>query len=284
VIYRNGIIAIDGSVPVTTLRSHTGAADQPTTPHELAAWVNQLLRLKPYKGVSPKHEGIFRLSRWVANRLEIQNRSIIRKTEMLEKARQWLPEYFESVVVDPKSLHAHHRTRMIDVDIDHDSIATKERECEDEAIEHLIDERPKRRIKGLSILARVEDPDLFDWCAMLLDDESEEVRVAALHTMLQSDDGDPEIIVPLAQSEDRRVRGAAIAAIAKHSGRSGARWVEFGLKDPSPCVRVATAAVLAHFDPCRHRKIFELALHDPNHDVARRAKALKAGKSRRRTD
>ncbi len=284
VIYRNGIIAVDGSVPVTSLRSRTGAADQPSTPEELAAWVNQLLRLKPHKGVSRRHPGINRLSHWVENRLATQNRSIIRKTEMLDKARQWLPEYFEDVVVDPESLHAYYTMKTIEVDIDHESIATEEREREGEAIDYLIDERPKRRIKGLSILARIEDPDLFDWCVMFLDDDSNDVRIAALHTMLQCDDGEPEIIAPLAESEDRRIRGAAIAAIAKHSGRKGPRWVEFGLKDPSPCVRVETAAVLSYFDPCKHRKIFDLALHDPNRDVARRAKTLSAGKDRQKGD
>ena len=56
---RNGVIAIDGFVPVTVLRSHP-SLEFPSSPEELAAWVNRLLGLKPYKGVGRRHPGIQR--------------------------------------------------------------------------------------------------------------------------------------------------------------------------------------------------------------------------------
>jgi hypothetical protein len=278
VIYRSGILAIDGPVPVGVLRSHPSAGDQPASPEELARWVNCILRLKPHKGVSKCHPGIERLSRWVVNRLSTQNRSIIGKAEMLGKARQWLPEYFEGVVVDPESLHATYKVETIDVEVDHEWVSAETDRREEKATEFLVDTGPKRRIKGLSILVDIEDPDLFDWCLMFLDDESVEVRLSALHTMALCEDGDADSIAPLVEASDRRIRGAAIAAVARHSGRHGMRWVEYGLKDPSPCVRVETAKVLVHFDPEKHREIFRLALHDPNREVSRIAEKLTAGK------
>src|SRR5262245_16950466 len=50
VFYSNGIVAIDGAVPATVLRSHA-VIGVPSSPEELAKWVNDLLGLKPYKGV-----------------------------------------------------------------------------------------------------------------------------------------------------------------------------------------------------------------------------------------
>ncbi len=105
------------------------------------------------------------------------------------------------------------------------------------------------------------------------------MRVASLRTMLRCERADPQIIVPLAESADKRVRAAAIAALAKHSGRDAPRWFARGLKDPSACVRVETAALLSRLDPAEHRgAIFELALYDPNPEIARRAEELTAGK------
>ena len=104
------------------------------------------------------------------------------------------------------------------------------------------------------------------------------MRVAALHTMLRCEDGDAEVIAPLAESEDKRVRAAAVAALAKHSGEDALHWFEWGLKDPYACVRLETAAVLSQLDPAEHRAIFELALYDPNPQIARLARKLTAGK------
>jgi hypothetical protein len=273
VMCRNGIIAIDAPVPVAVLRSHPGAADQPATPEELAAWVNWLLRLKKHRGVSPRDPGIQRLSRWVVNRLATQSKSIIRKTELIEMARRWLPDYFEGVVVDPKRLHSSRGPRTIEVKIAIDDAPHGDKREED-AVDCLEDPRPERRVRGLELLAEMAHPDLFDWCVMCLDDETTDVQVAALHAMLTCHDGDADIIRPFVDSDDRRVRAAAIAALARRGGKEAARWVERGLKDPEPCVRVESAALLNGFDPAKHPLIFELALHDLNPNIVQRAEKL----------
>ena len=72
--------------------------------------------------------------------------------------------------------------------------------------------------------------------------------------------------------------GRSIAALARHAGGKAPFWFRRGLKDPSSCVRLATAAQLSRLDPTQHREVFELALYDPNPDVARRAEKLIAGK------
>jgi len=274
--YNNGVLAIDAPVPVSVLRSHPSVVGQPMTPEELAAWVNHLLGLKAYKGVSRRDPGIERLARWVLNRVTSQPQSRLRPGELLHMARQWLPEHFKGVEVDPKSLRAYRRVRQIDVAAGMDAPEPDPRD--DEALTLLADPKPKRRIRGLAILADMEDPDLFEWCVMYLNDRSVNVRVAALHTMLRSEDGDGEVIAPLARSENKRVRAAAIAAMAKFSEDDAPRWFARGLKDPEPCVRIETAAVLSTLDPAEHRGVFELALYDPNPDVVRLAQKLTAGK------
>ena len=121
--------------------------------------------------------------------------------------------------------------------------------------------------------------DLFDWCVMFVDDEDVSVRVAALHTMLGCDHIIPEAIEALADSQDRGVRAAAIAALAKHSGDGSAGWLKRGLADPQVCVRVEAVRFLNQLDRRRHRRIIELASHDPNPDIAARArKCLSGGK------
>jgi len=275
VFHRNGVIAIDARVSVTVLRSHP-SLDQPSSPEDLAAWVNRLLGLKPYRGVRRHHPGIQRLSCWAVNRLASQPRSQIRPGELLHMARQWLPEFFEGVEVDAERLRAYRKARTIEVEIEPAAAEADARD--DEAMDCLLDKSPKRRVRGLSLLAEAGVPDLFDWCVMFLDDASVNVRVAALRTALLCDDGDDKTLAPLAASKNKRVRGAAIAALAKHSGEDAARWFRRGLKDPSPCVRVQTAAQLARLDPAKHKPIFQLALHDSNRDIARVARGLTAGK------
>ena len=100
--------------------------------------------------------------------------------------------------------------------------------------------------------------------------------------MLKADDGDPALLEPLVASCDKRIRAAAIAALTRHAGPDAPRWFARGLKDPDPCVRVETARRLADLDPAAHRKVFDLALHDPDPDVVRRARKLAAGKGFRR--
>jgi len=146
------------------------------------------------------------------------------------------------------------------------------------ALECLESPKAKRRIRGLRILAELEDPDLFEWCSMYVEDDSIEMRIAALHTMLHSTWIDPETIIPLADSEDKQIRAAAVATLARHASEDEERWFRLGLTDPSSCVRVETARVLSYLDPVKNRSIFSIALHDPNPEVVRRAEKLTRGK------
>jgi hypothetical protein len=275
VFHRNGVIALDGAVPVTVLRSHPGL-ETPSSPEELAAWVNDVLGLKPHKGVARRHPGIARLSRWVTNRLSSQPDSRLSQGELLHMARQWLGEFFQDVEVDPERLRARRTVQQIDV-----AAAAEESEPdprEQEALDCLQQTSARCRVRGLKLLAELDDPDLFEWCVMMLDDESPAVKVAALRAMACCQEGDAEMIAPFAASGDKRVRAAAIAALARHAGDDAPRWFERGLKDPSACVRVSAAAALDGLDPVEHRALFELALHDPNPQVARTARKLTAGK------
>jgi len=277
VLHRGGIIAISAPISTSVLRSHAELVDHPVSPEELAAWVNDILRLKPYKGASRRHPGIERLSRWVVNRVQSQPRSRLRPAQLLHMARQWLPEFFAGVEVDPATLHAHRRVMPIAPEPQVPEHEADPRE--DRALDLLAHPKPERRARGLALLAELGDPDLFEWCVMFLKDRSVNVRVAALQTMLFCDEGEPEEIAPLAKSENKRLRAAAIAALAKLSDEAP-RWFARGLKDPKPCVRITTAALLERLDPERHRGVFELALHDPNPDVVRRARKLTRGKGR----
>lgn len=278
VFVRHGVIAVDGQMPVSVLRSHP-SSEFATSPKEFARWVNRLLGLRSYKGVGQRHPGIERLSRWVMNRLTTQPGRKVAPGELLPLARQWLPEFFEGVEIDPEQLRGHSRVQTIDVEAHAPVRQGDPREAE--ALDLLDASSPRRRARGLSILAEIEDPDLSDWCMMFLDDESTDVRIAALHAMLHCRQADPEVIVPLTESENKRIRAAAIAALAalaKHSGKAATEWFARGLKDPSPCVRLATASLLTELDPAEHRMVFELALYDPNPQIVHLAQKLTAGK------
>lgn len=279
--HRGGVIAVNAPLPVTVVRSRPGWVDQPRTPEELADWVNRLLRLKRNKGVGHRHPGIQRLSLWVENRLAARPRGTIRPGELVQMARQWLPEFFQGVQIDRERLHARRVVKTIEVEVTADLAEISARE--EEALELLEHRKARRRARGLSILAELDDPDLFDWCAMFLDDDSVEVRLTALRTMLCCREGDPGVILPLAKSEHKRIRAAAIAALTKHAGEEAPWWFARGLKDPNPCVRVATVQRLSELDPVEHPAIFELALYDPNPDIARRARKLTAAKGFSRT-
>ena len=278
IFHRGANIAINAPLPVSVLRSAPTAFDQPATPEDLAAWVNRVLDVKPWKGVGAKHPGIDRLSTWVINRLADRPESRIKPTELLAKARQWLPAFFEGVVIDCEHLRVVTRMKPVEVEVK----APLPRVCarEAEAIDCLESPHARRRVRGLGILADIDEPDLFDWCAIFLDDESVTVVEAALRMMLRCDTEavDIGLIVPLVKSQNKRIRGAALAALARHGGDDAPRWFERGLKDPSPCVRTKTARMLEHLDVDTHHETFELALYDPNPQVARTARKLTAGK------
>lgn len=108
----------DGDGEVTVLRSYPGPVDQPASPAELAEWVSRVLRLKSYKGPSRRSPGIARLSRWVVNRMAEQPQRAIRPTELLDKARRWLPDSFEGVRIDPHTLKAYPKVRTIEVAVE----------------------------------------------------------------------------------------------------------------------------------------------------------------------
>ena len=271
VLHRNRVIAIDGPVPVAALRSHPFAG-VPTTPEELARWLNDILGLKPHKGVGRRHPGVVRLSEWVNKRLQSDPRTRIRPRELFLMARRWLGEFFEGYELDADHLRAFRVAGTVELKIDEQALQPDPRE--DEALECLDADGARQRVRGLKLLAKLRDPDLFEWCVLCLGDEAPTVRLAALETMLRCDDGSPEGIEPLAASPNKRLRAAALAALARHGGDDAPRWFRRALKDPSPCVRVAAARQLDQLDPTEHRDIFELALYDPNPDVARTARKL----------
>jgi len=283
VFHRGGIVAIDGAVPMTVLRSSTPAGEQPVTPDELAAWVNGLLRLKPHKGIGAKHPGVQSLSRWAANRMNERGR--IAPTELLGEARRWLPEFLGRFEIDPVTLQAWPIAERLTVAPGPGAECPPEMDPrEEEALDCLGSTKPRRRARGLSLLVKLEEPDLFDWCTMFLGDADRQVRLAALRAMLHCEDGDPEVVVPFARCEEPCIRAAATAALAKHAGKDAPHWFERGLKDPSPCVRMEVSALLPQLDPTRYHVIFELALYDPNPEIVRRAKKLIAGKGYRKVE
>jgi hypothetical protein len=130
----------------------------------------------------------------------------------------------------------------------------------------------------LSLLADVETPDLFEWCILLLEDEANEVRLAALETMKQCDDIDLGLIAPLAESKIQSIRAAAISILALRTAGEASGWYWRGMCDPSTHVRLGTARLLQNLDPNQHRDLFETALYDPEPRIAAIAEELTAGK------
>jgi HEAT repeat protein len=270
-VCKGGIIAVDGPVPEGVLRDDA-FADMATVPGEVADWLNDLLHLKPPDSVKPKHPGIVRLSRWVNARAASEPEATLLCSELIERARRWLPEYFARAHVAVERLRRRRHLGFVEYEVDLQALEPDPREAQ--ALEWLDAPRADQRVRGLSLLAEIHDPDLFDWCAMFAGDENETVQIAALRTMLLCQDGVPEVVEPFAASEDRRVRAAAIAALARFAEEDSPRWIERGLKDPEVCVRVEAARFLGTLDRRRHRSILNLARQDPNPDVARRAQRL----------
>ncbi|MDP6354742.1 MAG: hypothetical protein QF473_06565 [Planctomycetota bacterium] len=275
VVHRKQIIAIDGRVPVGVLLSYP-FADMATVPEEVVDWVNGILGLSREESVRKDHPGVIRLSRWINSHLASDPEKSLLCSELLEKAKRWLPEYFAGLDLDADSLQAHRRLGLISYEVDPRVGEPDPREAE--ALDYLEGADPEERVRGLKLLAEIHDPDLFDWCTMFIDDEAEPVQIAALRIMFQCKDVQPDLIEPYAVCEQRRVRAAAIAVLARHAGQGAPRWVKRGLKDPEICVRVEAARFLRELDPHDHRAIFELARNDPHTDVARRANDLLPGR------
>lgn len=265
-----------------------------SSPEDIAAWINQLLKLESYHGVGKSHPGVDRISRWMINRLTNTGDGKISIEEFLQKARQWLPEFFERAGKAPenpelprklKKRHRNHgQINSVEVEVEADFHSEEVDKQEEEVLNCLASENPKQRSRGLKLLLKMEVPDLFDWCVAFLEDESKEVQVVALQTMFHCDQVNKveakavKVVIPFAASEDKRLRAAAIAVLAKHSDEDTVQWFERGLKDNEACVRLETAALLSELDPTKHRDLFELALYDPNPQVKHMARKLTVGK------
>ena len=280
VMQRGRVMSVAGPVPSTVLRSH-GILGVPSSPEELIQWVDDILRLKRHKGPGKNHPGILRLSRWVNNRVAANPSGNIGQKELLSLAQQWLPDYFEGVEVDFEHLKTLPKAPELAEKGEPELPPWEEGEedtREEEALDCLESEKPKRRMRGLELLVELEDPDLFEWCAMCLEDEEVAVRVKALKTMRHCEDIEPEFIEPFTEIEEKSVRAAAIEVLALRGGDKASRWFWKGVTDPEPHVRLAMAHHLDELDPDENREIYETVLYDPHPDVARLGKKLTEGK------
>jgi len=240
-------------------------------PEEITDWLNGLLGRDRSNGIHPGHPGLVRLWKWHQNRITMEPNRKTKTEEVLVKAEQFLPEFFQGADV-----HVMPSDRVGQSRSDSDAAACEipVQKSTDSVMDGLVSTNPKRRVRALKRLAEQGGSDLFDWCQMFLDDESEDVRVAALKAMRHCDTIDREVVIDYAESKDVRLRAAALAVLARHEG---AEWFELGLKDPSPCVRLETASVMDHLDREANSSLFEIALHDPNPNVVGHAKkAMKA--------
>ena len=314
VFHRGNVIAIRGFVPASVLRPgprEPGGLslflDIPDEPTGLARWVNDLLGLKPHKGVSRRHPGIQRLVLWVNNRLAQNPDAQVNEQELLAVACQWLPEYFEGVQVDFQHLRAlrvrgsageaarsgetatgaelgaglgdGEAARIGEPGGDSgDEEDQDEDPRESEALERLLSPKPRRRARGLALLAEMEVPDLFEWCTMFVDDEDESVAVAALQALAGCRDINPFLVQDLASASERRIRAAALEVLALHDAADPGQWVWAGVTDPEPHVRMTLVRHLDRLDPATHGQVFQAALNDPNPEIARLARRRAEGR------
>lgn len=278
VMHRGSIIAVSGPVPASVLRSH-GWLGVASTPEELVHWVNGVLGVKPHKGVGKSHPGIQRLSRWVNNRLSANPAGRVNEQELLAVAQQFLQEFFEGKEVDFERLRVLPKA-MMPAEEEPGPVAWEEKEDarEVEALDCLTSDKVKRRMRGLVLLAELKDPDLFDWCAMFLEDSSLQVRVQALKAMRSCEEIEVEFIEPFADSAEKTIRAAAIQVLALCGGKEGPKWYWRGVTDPDPHVRLATVHHLDRLEPGEHKEIFEAALYDSHPEVAKIARKLTEGK------
>lgn len=86
--------------PVQTYRYQRRALDL-SSREALTDWVNTKLGLRRHTGVSPAHPGMDRLFRWQSHRSTFQLRRRTDEAELLAKAEQWLPAYFERARFSP---------------------------------------------------------------------------------------------------------------------------------------------------------------------------------------
>ena len=299
IVNQNGIVAIRGQVPASVLCEDSRLLGQlpphldiPHSAAGLAGWLNGILGLRPHKGIGRRHPGLQRLLTWLRNRADANPRGVITEQELLGVAQQWLPEFFEDVEVDfehLRALPAHgkaaRRARLSELEPGTEEEEDDEAvgEQEEEILDCLMSAKPRRRVRGLKLLADLGGADLFEWTMMFLGDEDLSVQVAALEAMRASPDVNPALIADLATDDDRRIRAAALEVLAVHEadveedpGRR--KWLWAGVTDPDTHVRLSMVKHLRELDPGEHRDIFETLLYDPNPEIARAARRLTVGK------
>jgi hypothetical protein len=277
VMHKNGVVAVEGSVPTSMLRWHP-EVDLSATPAEVAQWLNDILGPHRDRRVDGRHPGVRRLARWIEHQVASRHRSELRWSEIRDMARKWLPEHFLGLQVGLGRVRAAPLVGTVHVEVHRRRPRPDPRIPQ--ALELLGERRARRRARGIKLLAEAQAPDLFEWCTLLLGDEALSVRLAALEALLACEDAHSDVLLPLVGSASKRIRARALAGLAVHGGARAPQWFERGLKDPAPCVRIAVARQLHRLDPARHEALFELALADPNPDVvrfARKSTAREAG-------
>ncbi|MXV74976.1 hypothetical protein F4Z99_11975 [Candidatus Poribacteria bacterium] len=217
-------------------------------PAALSQWVNHQLGLYSHNGVSQNHWGIVRLAHWMDNRMRSGTGKHIDRQEFLAKGKQWLPAFFDKIPFSPEGLPIQHlqkdtiAVRVLYTDPSEEPIQPSKVDTRYlKAMADISNENPKRRMRGLQFLEKTGTEELFDWCALHLEDESIDVVCNALRIMCRCDEGYMAPILPHAESKNRRIRAGALAALAKHASDDVERWFERGLKDPAVCVRMAVA-------------------------------------------
>jgi HEAT repeat protein len=198
----------------------------------------------------------------------------LKKEELLEVGARCLPGFFKRGRPDFERVSVPSEFEESEPRTDEDPERSADTE---KAIGLMASESPAKRVRGLGLLAKIGDPDLFDWCAMSLGDESDKVQVAALEAMQACDEIDEELVRSYVEAEDRRLRGAAIATLARHASEGAEGWLRLGLTDPEPHVRVAAARQLGGLDPSAHGEVFDLALMNSHAEVVRIAERLAKG-------
>lgn len=272
---QGSVVAINERLPVQLLQSNF--FELLACPDSLSQWINHQLGLFPYNGVSQKHWGIVRLAHWMNNRMASGTGNRISRQEFFEKGQQWLPAFFDKMPFTPATLPiAHLKNNTITVEVAYPKKQEKPQEKVDAhyvaAISAISADTPKRRMRGLQLLEKLGTEELFDWCALHLEDPSVDVVCNALRIMGRCDDGYIAPILPHAESKNKRIRAGALAALAKHAINDTESWFERGLKDPAACVRMEVAKLLPTLDRTEHRILFDIARYDPNPVVKRIAR------------
>ncbi len=274
---RGGIIAVNEHLSVQLLQADF--FELLACPVALAQWINRQLGLYSHNGVSQNHWSIVRLAHWMNNRMQSGTGNRIDRQEFFTKGKQWLPTFFDRIPFNLGVLPIQHiqndtiALRVLYPDPPEKSIQPSENDVHYiKAIADTANQNPKRRIRGLQSLEKIGTEDLFDWCVLHLEDESVDVVCNALRIMQRCADGYIAPILAHAESENKRIRAGALAALAKHASDDAERWFERGLKDPETCVRMEVARLLPMLNRTEHQVLFDIARHDPNPAVKRSAK------------